>query len=178
MDYEVEQKFRVDDAAKFEERLADLGIHFGDPVRQDDTYYAHPTRDFAATDEALRTRSIGDQHFITYKGPRIDATTKTRKELELPLATTAEEFAELLKAVGFQKVSSVRKSRRSASYKLNDREIEIDLDEVDDLGSFVELETICNEAQVESATASMGRVAEKLGLSGAERRSYLELLIG
>ena len=178
MDYEVEQKFPVDDLAAFESRAQSLGIHFGEPVRQIDTYFAHPSRDFAKTDEALRTRSIGDQHFITYKGPRIDSETKTRKELELPLATTATEFSAILQAVGFQQVSSVRKSRRSASYSLDERKFEIDLDDVDDLGSFVELETICDEEQVAAAVSSVSQLAEKLGLSGAERRSYLELLLG
>ena len=44
-----------------------------------------PCRDFAQTDEALRIRTVGDTSFVTYKGPKLDATTKTRRELELPL---------------------------------------------------------------------------------------------
>lgn len=176
MDYEVEQKFRLNDVTKFEARAQELQLQFGEPIRQLDTYYAHPSRDFAVTDEALRTRSIGDSHFITYKGPRIDTTTKTRKELELPLATTAKEFSDILNAVGFEVVNSVHKSRRSASYSLEDRQFTIDVDEVDDLGTFVELETICHKDQVKAATATMAKLAAVLDLSDSERRSYLELL--
>ena len=176
MDYEVEQKFRLDDVAGFEAKAQELQLQFGAPIRQLDTYYAHPSRDFAETDEALRTRSIDDRHFITYKGPRIDAATKTRKELELPLATTATEFSDILDAVGFQVVNSVHKSRRSARYRLDDRQFTIDLDEVDNLGTFVELETICHKDQVKTATASLVRLATILDLTDAERRSYLELL--
>src|SRR3954468_9713035 len=99
MHWEVEQKFRVDDPQAIRDRLIDLGVQFQESESQVDHYFRHPSRDFATTDEALRLRQIGEQNFITYKGPKIDAATKTRRELELPLsggATAFTQFAELL----------------------------------------------------------------------------------
>src|SRR5947209_1900997 len=103
MKYEVEQKYRYPADLDLEKRLNDLGAAWHEPVQQVDTYFAHPARDFAATDEALRIRSVGEQNFVTYKGPKIDKTTKTRHELELPLASghkAAEQFGQLLQALG------------------------------------------------------------------------------
>ena len=59
-----------------------LAARFHDPAEQVDRYFAHPCRDFARTDEALRLRRDGDDVAITWKGPRIDAATKTRRESE------------------------------------------------------------------------------------------------
>lgn len=88
--YEVELKFRVDDPADLERRLVGLAARFREPVEQVDRYFAHPSRDFARTDEALRLRRVGDDVAVTWKGPRVDAATKTRQELELAVARVVE----------------------------------------------------------------------------------------
>jgi len=88
--YEVELKFPVADLPALERRLAELAGRFYAPVDQVDRYFNHPCRDFAQTDEALRLRHHGDGVAITWKGPRIDAATKTRREIELPLFAPSE----------------------------------------------------------------------------------------
>lgn len=181
MKFEVEQKFPVSDRADIERRLAALGAAVGPPVAQSDVYYAHPSRDFAQTDEALRIRRIGDRNFITYKGARIDPTTKTRREIELPLADgdeSAVQWGELLAALGFRQVTEVRKLRRTAEFNWHDFEVEAALDEVETLGSFVELEISVEEPEVDAARSALAAVAAKLNLGAGERRSYLELLLG
>src|ERR1700710_144753 len=117
MKYEVEQKYRYDANLNLEQQLNELSAAWHSPCRQSDVYYAHPSRDFAETDEALRIRSIGEQNFVTYKGPKIDRTTKTRHEIELPLAPGndgAKQFGELLAALGFRVVAEVHKQRHSS----------------------------------------------------------------
>ena len=177
MDYEVEQKFRLNNIDEFVRRVEDHGSRFHEAIHQADTYYRHPCRSFADTDEALRIRTIGESHRITYKGPRIDPQTKTRKELELPLATTAAEFQELLLALGFQPVATVRKSRRSAALDFDEWQFQVDLDQVDGVGIFVELETIADANRLASATAAIHSLATTLSLEQVERKSYLELLL-
>src|SRR5689334_8755809 len=103
MHYEVEQKFPLPNTANTEAKLAELGAQFEPPIEQIDHYFRHPSRDFATTDEALRLRQVGPENFITYKGPKIDPATKTRRELELPLTDgpkTFAQFTELLGALG------------------------------------------------------------------------------
>src|SRR4051794_18008373 len=102
MRYEVEQKHRVLDETKLFERLAERGVEIGPPVKQADRYFAHPCRDFSQTDEALRIRTAGDKSYVTFKGPKLDKTTKTRHELELPLDASDAgglQFTTLLEAL-------------------------------------------------------------------------------
>src|SRR5688572_7787302 len=117
MQFEVEQKFRVAGFADVERSLRDMSAQIGPACEQSDCYYAHPVRDFGVTDEAFRLRSTGEVNCVTYKGPRVDSTTKTRRELELPLPGGAEyraKFAAMLELLGFRRVAEVRKMRRKA----------------------------------------------------------------
>ena len=180
MNLEVEQKFRLADWADIERRLAGLGAQIEPPVSQSDQYFAHPNRDFAQTDEALRIRRVGRRNFVTYKGPKLDATTKTRRELELPLTPgdrASASFAELLAALGFQPVREVRKLRRRAIVVWQGRRVEAALDEVEGIGPFIELELQAEPADADAARATLASFAVELGLSQSERRSYLELLL-
>src|SRR3989449_7025828 len=112
---EVEMKFPVRDFAAVESRLAQANAR-GISTRQDiDQYFNAPDRDFARTDEALRLRRIGPANYVTYKGPKRDLQTKTRTEIEVPLADgdgAAEDFQRLLTHLGYRPVAVVRQSRR------------------------------------------------------------------
>ena len=180
MKYEVEQKFPISDVAALEAKLAAIGAEVLGPRLEVDLYFAHPARDFAQTDEALRIRRKGMSNSITYKGPKIDKTTKTRREIELPLPSGDEAAAAwkgLLGAIGFTPVGEVRKSRRKVDIPWQDRRIEGSLDEVEHLGQFAELELVVEPDEVEAAKACIASLAQHLGLSRSERRSYLELLL-
>ena len=180
MSYEVELKFPVPDLPAFSRKLIDLAVPISPAQEEIDLYFAHPARDFAQTDEALRLRRKGDANYITYKGPKIDATTKTRREIELPLAPGPESLASwtaLLEAVGFRPVAEVRKSRRKAAIPWQGRQVEASLDEVDGVGTFVEFELVAEESEVEAARACIQSLAQSFGLTQGERRSYLELLL-
>jgi adenylate cyclase class 2 len=180
MKYEVEQKHRAADTEGFLARLAERGIEVGGAVEQVDEYFAHPCRDFAKTDEALRIRAANGRSFVTYKGPKIDTTTKTRREIELPIDPEDAEgsrFGELLRAVGFLPVAKVRKRRRKFELDAHGQQVEGALDEVESIGSFVELELQADDSQLESARHIISALAAELGLGPTERRSYLELVL-
>jgi len=180
MTYEVEQKYPVTDVKALISTLAQRGARFDEPIHQADTYYAHPSRDFAKTDEALRIRNIGEQCFVTYKGPKLDTTTKTRREIELPLDPNDRDgsrFAQLLGALGFKTVAVVRKQRRPFTIDSENTEVDGALDEVDGVGSFVELELQADDAGLEAAKKKISQLAVDLHLGPSERRSYLELLL-
>lgn len=180
MKYEVEQKFPIADMAVLEAKLLAIGVTISEPQWEIDLYFAHPVRDFAQTDEALRIRRQRSSNFITYKGPKIDKTTKTRREIELPLPPgqeSAELWCELLEAIGFAPVAEVRKSRRKAKIPWQDRLIEGSLDDVERLGTFAELELVVEADGLDAAKACIASLAKTLGLTGSERRSYLEMLL-
>ncbi|MFM7033654.1 MAG: class IV adenylate cyclase [Planctomycetia bacterium] len=182
--YEVEMKFPVADAQGLERRLLALGGRFDEPVDQVDRYFAHPARDFATTDEALRLRRVGDTVAITWKGPRVDATTKTRREIELPLAEPRrtgspliEQWTGLLEALGFRQVMEVAKRRRPVQVDWHGAGVDVALDAVVGLGDFVELEIQAGEGELPHARGLLESLARELGFTAQERRSYLELLL-
>lgn len=180
MNYEVEQKFPLPDVMGVEQKLAELGATAHGAVRQVDRYYGHPSRDFSVTDEALRIRRVGDLNFITYKGPKVDQTTKTRRELEIRLPPGAEGdagFSVLLEAIGFRPVAEVKKVRRRMDVPWRGRHVEAALDQVDELGSYLELELHADESSLDAARDLVASLAAELGLEASERRSYLELLL-
>lgn len=180
MRYEVEMKFAVADMAALESKLVRCGVTIGQPQTELDIYFSHPARDFAQTDEALRVRRKGQAVFVTYKGPKIDPQTKTRHEIDLPLPPgeeTAQAWIEMLTVLGFGIVGEVRKSRRKAAIAWQGRSVEGSLDEIEGLGTFVELELIAEANDLDTARANIASLAAELGLAGSERRSYLELLL-
>lgn len=181
--YEVEIKFRVADPATLEQRLTALGAMLAAPVDQIDRYFGHPARDFAVTDEALRLRRVGDEVAVTWKGPRIDTATKTRREIELavaavgPGAATAGQWTELLEALGFRPVREVAKRRRTAVLTWQGAPVEVAIDHVGGLGDFVEIEIQADAESVDTARGRIESLAAALGCTTPERRSYLELLL-
>ena len=180
MSYEVELKFPVSDLQVFAKKLIDLAIPISPAQEEIDLYFAHPAKDFAQTDEALRLRRSGPANFITYKGPKIDATTKTRREIELPLASGPESLAAwnaLLESLDFRPVAEVRKSRRKAAIAWQGRQVEASLDDVARVGGFVEFEVVVEESDVDAARICIQSLAQSLGLAHGERRSYLEMLL-
>jgi adenylate cyclase class 2 len=180
MSYEVELKFHVPDLTGFAQKLADLNVSVSAPQAETDLYFAHPARDFARTDEALRLRRKREVNLITYKGPKIDATTKTRREIELPLGKGEDTFRSwkaLLEAIGFQTVTEVHKSRRKAAVPWQGRTVEASLDEVQGVGTFVEFELVAEESDLQAAKSCITSLAESFGLTQSERRSYLEMLL-
>lgn len=175
MPIEVEVKYQVDDLEEIEYQLLEWNAKLVEMVIQRDHYFNHPTRDFAKTDEAFRIREEGTEIYLTYKGPKFNEKSKTRKEIEIKITNT-ELMSEMLDSLGFRKVLVVSKERKN--YFLDD--IHWSLDLVDSLGSYIELEKIVStKEEVDSTLTSIFLAIEKLGLKPKENitKSYMELLL-
>ena len=142
-------------------------------------------RDFAQTDEAFRLRSVGQRNFMTYKGPKLDAATKSRHEREAPLGdgpAALEAADEIFRQLSFEPVAAVRKQRQTFRLTRSGHEFEVALDTVEQLGKFVEIE-IQVEAAIQKCAlggrgqAPLAELATELQLDKVERRSYLELVL-
>ena len=161
-------------------RLFPLGAVKAEQRTDRDHYFNAPDRDFAKTDEAFRLRRIGSENRLTYKGPKRDAATKTRTEIEVKLAegdAAAADTERMVRALGYRSVAEVRKSRIVFHLERSGFAVEACVDEVEGVGSFVELEIAAEEAQFEDAKGVVLQLAQELGLVEQERRSYLELLL-
>lgn len=176
---EIEQKYKNVDHAQLEATLKNrIGSWL---VREEvDHYFNAPDRDFAQTHEAFRLRRVSQENFLTYKGPRIDTEVKIRPELEFAIQEgdqAAEDMTQLLKYLGYRSVAVVRKSRRMGSFEEQGFRVSICLDQVDELGSFAEIEIIASEADTPNARAVLLEIAKTLDLNDVEPRSYLRMLL-
>ena len=179
MPLEVEMKFAVADRDAVRRQLVALGGRAESRESQVDTYLRHPGRSFAETDEALRVRQIGPRVLVTYKGPKLDRTTKTRTEIELEFAAgaNAADVLQFWQHLSFQPVREVRKERETLLVAWQGRDVHACLDRVVGLGDFLELELSAETEQLEQSRQALKTLAAQLHLGESERRSYLELLL-
>lgn len=170
---EVEVKAKIDNFKEMEERILKLGGRQTKVEFQEDIYFNSPIVDFAKTDEALRIRTTNNNIFITYKGPKINKESKTRKEVEIAIEN-AEKGTNILESIGFKEVRTVRKNRTYFEYE----NFEISLDDVEGLDPYMEIEiALPDGTDYTKAQESIFELYEKLGIiDGFETTSYLELL--
>jgi adenylate cyclase class 2 len=83
----------------------------------------------------------------------------------------------LLDVLGFRRVAEVNKRRRHGTCTVAGDVVGIAVDDVEDVGTYLELEIVATEETMQSARSTITRLADQLSLSSPERRSYLELLL-
>jgi len=177
---EIEQKFRVADPQAVIARLSALGARSGEQHVESDHYLNAPDRDFAQTGEAFRLRRIGERNFITFKGRKEPGAVKIREEIELPLPSgdaMAQQYLRLFEQLGYRFVAIVRKQRHEWSLLADGFDLMICLDSVDHLGWFCEVEILAEREQIDRAAGVVTRVADELGLTQVEPRSYLRMVL-
>lgn len=174
---EVEVKAKIDNFDEIIEKLQKIGAEKTKTEFQKDIYFNSPIVDFAETDEALRIRKTESdgltETMITYKGPKINSQSKTRKEIEM-LIESDEKAHEILENIGFREVRAVIKNRKYFEYE----NFEISLDDVEGLPPYMEIEISLPDGEdYKEAQDSIFQLFEKLGIvDGFETTSYLELL--
>jgi len=184
VEVEIKAKLGEADSADIQkviERLGKDGFTEDGVYLEEDIYFNAPDRDFMLTDEALRIRITEDavkgekSTFITYKGKKLDGISKTRNEYETSVGDE-KTMADLLKALGYRFKRIVKKTRR----QFVKGGISVCLDDVEDLGVYIELETMADTA--DGHTKIVERLLEQLDRLGVDRaglttKSYLELLL-
>ena len=181
--FEVEAKFKIRDVEQYRQQLREqFGVEFG-PVREEsDLFFQHMTRDFRQTDECLRLRMSPCGIFVTYKGPKLDGTTKTREEIELPVGgfaseqQTLDQWQTFFERLGFKAAAKVVKKRCSTIVEWATVTYEVTLDELPGIGFFTEWETVCDsEDKIAESRANLLKCVSMFDLGDSIRKSYLEL---
>lgn len=172
---EIEQKFRVESHQPLREKLIATGWVLQPSELHCDTYLRHPSRDFRVTGEAFRMRQVNNDFVVTYKGPKQSSEIKTRTEIELPLVeNTHDQWFQIWSHLGFTIASQVRKSRESWQQSRDGLGMTVALDDVQQLGLFVEVEcVVLDSMQINLAHKTIDAIAKELGLAEVEPRSYL-----
>ena len=176
MPLEIELKFRVNGFADIEKKLS----RGSDPREEveTDTYYAHPCREFKATGEVLRIRSKEDlEYVLCYKSGKKDGVVKAKRELEVDLhKDEAATLHTILSSLGFTESITVEKWRRSYFRTAAGFDVTVCLDDVKDLGEFVEVEIVCEEEDRVDAERVVHQVASKLGLTNPVTKGYAAMM--
>ncbi len=183
--YEVEVKIPIYDQDLIVNKIQQAK---GQKLRsevQSDMYFEHPCRSFSTTDEAVRLRrtysentvpSESDIHVeLTYKGPKVDNTTKTRLEYT-SIVNDGDSIVSILHHTGFTHVATITKHR--VFYDVDG--ISISIDNVNEVGLFVEFELIShNDDDITNARKRIFALISSLGLDPNKtiRESYLELYL-
>lgn len=141
MAIEIEAKMKVDDHGPTRARLHQLGATPKSAVLETNTFFDTPDRALYAQNKGLRVRFMrglretSEKTVITFKGPQMMGPLKTRPEHEITV-TNPIEAVSFFEAMGYARTLTFQKRRES--WKLG--ECSVELDEVPQLGFFVEIE--------------------------------------
>ena len=170
--YEIEVKARISNKDSVISTIEDLKGQYLKTEKQIDIYFNHPCVDFAKTGESVRLRTIKDIIILTYKGPKLESTVKTRKEIEVSMPRTEiDKMLDFLYSNGYKKVAEIKKDREY--YKIKDFTISIDY--VEGLGSFIEIEKISDD--IEKSQTEILSLLAHFDIIGIEKRTYLGMIL-
>lgn len=174
---EIEIKSKINNEKTAIEKINQLGGIYSHTEIQKDIYFNAPDKDYKKTDEALRIRQIpfddSEKYILTYKGPKLNSETKTRKELEVEI-DDIDTMTNILIELGFKKSAYVSKLRKIYNYE----DYTITIDTLEKIGSYMEIEYVTdNENEINTIQEKIMNLFEKMNITeGFEKRSYLELL--
>ena len=117
-------------------------------------------------------RRAMNMHLSGWVRNNFDGSVDAELEGPLPrIEMLIQQMKEILGHLGFVLSAMVQKQRRKYSYQ----DVTLALDEVEGLGSYVEVEARA-EVDIEEQRQKVLRVMNELGLNESIRSSYLELL--
>ena len=176
---EVEVKLHIANVAATS-FLEERGFLRGESVYEHDFYFNGTEKDLRKEDKALRVRehrNLDTKETVfsmNYKGPKLDQTTMTRREVEFSIPEL-EQGKQMLEGLGFLVAGEVEK-RRIYYHK---GEVTCCVDQVTGLGEFLEIEILAAEEEYESALEQIQELLGELGytLNDTIRKSYLSMLM-
>lgn len=141
---EIEIKSRVDDLAGLESKLEALGVKMSEPIKQRDRVYGIPGVSGGGNNHSpwLRIREESkdgvDTVYFTYK----KRVTKDFDSMEYEtVVADGDMLHNIIINIGFEPYSEVTKIRRKGKFG----DIEVCVDQVEGLGSFIEVEKLSDE---------------------------------
>jgi len=190
---EVEIKAKISNPNKLQRKFEQENGNYIISLQHEDTYYNMPKklRDFKKTDEALRIRKSieynkqkneekATRFFLTYKGAKLDTSTKTRKELETKIKE-GDKIKEILEILGFRSILTVKKERDLYEFEYNGITIEALIDYIPILDKhFIEVEIQTeSKDEIKQARTLLFEFLKRfqIGKKDSIRKSYLELIL-
>ena len=132
MNIEIERKYKINDFDAIKAKIEEMGAKQESIKTTNDRYFEVPQRVARTKYLRIRFNDKSENGTLAYHEVIDDLQTK-EWEIDVDVAETAQQ---ILEKIGFQPEVDVKKER--IKYKFG--EIEILLDKVDNLGSFIEIE--------------------------------------
>jgi adenylate cyclase, class 2 len=155
---EVEVKVKINNLDEVEKKFNEIGVNFSDVIEQEDYIYTRPevanNMDSIIKDEnILRIRKAKGKIMFTLKRPQTGGLDKIEREVEV---SDDAQMKDILEYLGYVKAIEVKKKRKIGKYE----NYEISLDEVEELGTFFEVEAMVE--MDEDSVAVQGKIWEFL----------------
>ncbi|MFA5994431.1 MAG: class IV adenylate cyclase [Parcubacteria group bacterium] len=171
---EVEVKARVSSFTEIQSNLAKMGCIFSEPSIQKDRIYLPNGIEFPDKTKGTlfaRIRNSNGKFIFTLK-KQLD-TEFENIEHELVI-NSPEQANEILKLLDFHEVLSVSKKRIKCKYD----DMEICLDDIERLGSFVEVEKMTTEEDTSRIKKDLFEFLETLGIKKEDQifKGYATLI--
>lgn len=170
---EIEAKYKIDEKLykEIEKYFSDNGYSYKEE-NQHDIYFSPEYIPFFGgeiNNEALRIRVLKDKNILNYK-KFIDKTDKKdsyniEHEMEIE---DVHMFKQILKDVRIEEAFTLIKYRKKY---IIDEKLEVALDNVEDLGYFIEIEIISSESELDAAINLRDKLINEFKLT-EDMRSY------
>lgn len=163
---EIEVKVRVTDLDSIRKKLEDMDCVFENELIQRDTLFFPEGVTFENVDSegvnVLRIRDENGKLLLTLKKHVGHSLGKVEKETVIE---DKDQMADMIELLGFYEAFKVNKIRNKCKYK----DMEICLDDVEGLGTFIEVEKI-SDSDVEKTQEEMFKfLQESLGVKKEDR---------
>lgn len=157
---EIELKFKVENMDSLMERLKELDCKIGDIVFQNDTIYVVDLNHVESVENSIWLRVRKENEKVELNLKKQSSKIQESKEIEFEVSSY-EKANQLLETLGYQKWVVVNKKRRYSKY-LN---YNLCIDEVERLGSFIEIEVLVEEEDREDYIPKLLEVAKLFQLT-------------
>ncbi len=166
MRQEIEVKAKVSNLQAVEEKLLERGCIFSEPLIQKDITFANVDDkeydSLVAGLNILRIRNQNGKYIFTVKQTGINDLDCLERETEI---SDPHEMEQALILMGFHEAVRINKVRR----KTNLDGYEICLDQVENLGNFVEVEKITKNEDPEKVQAELFEFLKQFGVTEGDR---------
>ncbi len=163
---EIEVKAKLCDRKTVMTALTKLGCVFSEPVEQRDTVYAEnigSLETFRSNRLFLRLRIVNHaKTLLALKQPKSNGLDKLEYETEV---SSEEETEKMPTLIGYQKGAVVAKTRITTQ----NQGYEICLDEIEGLGSFIEMEKLTEQGEARVIQDELFTFLTSLGVAPEDR---------
>ena len=165
---EIEVSYHLDENYdNILKRIKEEDFKFSQDVIEEDTYFTDKELIFIKDRICLRTRKINKDFLeLTYK-PKVDSSIEKYGKREVNLKIDPKDYSDtkyIIKELGYMEYVSFKKHRKVYSKIIDDFEYNIMIDEIENIGNFIELEILANnEEEKEKLQGELDRFVEKMG---------------